>query len=77
MDETAMGKQFDKSLTPYTVEYKYKTGAIYKGYMKGGFRDGKGIMIWPDKAKYDGEWKEGFASGNGKFYHADGGTYNG
>jgi len=45
--------------------------------MKGGFRDGKGVMIWPDHAKYDGEWRAGCAEGNGIFYHFDGGVYNG
>ena len=45
--------------------------------MREGYRDGKGVMIWADNAKYDGEWKAGCADGNGIFYHFDGGVYNG
>lgn len=43
--------------------HKYKTGATYEGDWIGGFRDGVGIQIWPDGAKYDGEWKDNRAHG--------------
>ena len=76
-DETAMGQQYDKSLPLEHREHTYKTGAVYQGNMRGGFRDGKGTMTWPDKARYEGDWKQGQASGSGKFFHADGGVYTG
>ena len=45
--------------------------------MRGGFRDGRGTMTWPDGAKYEGEWKIGYACGSGAFFHADGDIYDG
>jgi len=40
-------------------------------------RDGTGVQIWPDGAKFEGEWKENRAHGYGKFTHADGDLYEG
>ena len=57
--------------------YKFKTGAIYQGQWKGGFRDGFGEQTWPDGAKYSGEWRENRAHGKGKFIHVDGDVYDG
>ncbi|CDW79131.1 UNKNOWN [Stylonychia lemnae] len=57
--------------------YKYKNGAIYVGQWKGGFRDGKGRMDWPDGASYDGEWVLGYAQGLGIFSDELGNTYVG
>lgn len=57
--------------------YTYKTGAIYTGEWKGGFRDGQGKMTWSDGASYDGEWLHNKAYGFGKFNHADGDLYQG
>lgn len=36
-----------------TIKYQC-TGATYTGNMRGGFRDGKGVMKWADGAYYDG-----------------------
>jgi len=38
---------------------------VYDGEWKGGFRDGKGSMTWPDGAKYVGEWSMNKACGRG------------
>ena len=57
--------------------YRFKTGSIYDGEWKGGFRDGFGSQTWPDGAKYLGEWKDNKAYGQGKFIHVDGDTYEG
>ena len=47
--------------------YIYKSGAVYKGEWKGGYRHGFGEMEWPDKTVYRGEFMRGKANGNGKF----------
>ena len=55
---------YDPSQPLTTVRYIYNsTGAVYEGQMRGGFRDGRGVMTWQDNAKYDGEWKMGYAFG--------------
>lgn len=45
--------------------------------MLGGFRHGKGSMIWPDNSKYIGDWLYGYACGGAQFYHAEKDTYEG
>lgn len=55
-------------------------------------RDGYGVHIWPDGAKYEGffhklalickiycigEWKKNKAHGKGKFFHIDGDVFEG
>jgi hypothetical protein len=42
-------------------EFKYSTGASYKGEWIGGFRDGHGKQSWPDGAYYIGDWKDNVA----------------
>ena len=59
--------------TPYT----FKSGAVYSGEWKGGFRDGQGEQVWPDGARYMGEWRENRAHGKGQFIHVDGDIYDG
>jgi MORN repeat len=34
--------------------YTFKTGAKYTGQWVGGYRDGKGIQVWADGARYEG-----------------------
>ena len=34
--------------------FTFKSGAIYDGEWKGHVRDGYGVQIWPDGAKYEG-----------------------
>jgi len=77
--ETLQNKEqkFDENAPAKNVRYVYSTGAIYNGMMKGGFRDGRGVMTWPDTAKYEGEWKMGYACGKGTFFHADEDIYEG
>ena len=78
LETVQKGQNYDPLSKPRKhVEYQYSTGALYRGEMRGGFRDGRGLMVWPDKASYDGEWKEGYACGQGVFFHADGDVYDG
>ena len=46
-----------------TKEYKYKTGAVYKGQWRGGLRHGAGTMKWSAKARYEGQWQYNMAEG--------------
>lgn len=57
--------------------YVFKTGAVYTGEWRGGFRDGWGEQTWPDGARFVGHWKENRAHGIGKFSHVDGDVYEG
>ena len=57
--------------------YSFKSGAVYTGEWKGGFRDGFGHQQWPDGAQYEGEWRENRAHGKGQFVHVDGDIYDG
>lgn len=76
--ETMSKKRYDpnqkRELRP---AYKFRSGAVYTGQWKGGFRDGQGEQTWPDGAKYIGEWVENRAQGKGKFIHTDGDVYEG
>lgn len=40
-------------------------------------RDGYGVQIWPDGARYEGEWRRNKAHGKGKFWHVDGDVFDG
>lgn len=52
--EETLGK-FAKNY-PHTTTFSYSTSARYQGEMLGGFRHGRGKMVWPDGAMYEGEW---------------------
>jgi len=55
----------------------YNHGGIYSGELRGGFRDGLGIMKWKDGAIYNGNWSFGRPAGQGKFIFPDGDSYEG
>jgi hypothetical protein len=57
--------------------FTYKSGATYSGQWLGGFRHGKGIMIWSDGSEYVGDWSYGIPAGFGKFIHHDGEFFEG
>ena len=38
-------------------------------------RDGLGVQLWPDGARYEGMWKENKCSGKGRMTHANGDIY--
>ena len=64
MKETLSNKRLSE-LKEHKEIHKYKSLAIYSGEWLGGFRHGKGKMIWQDGVTYDGEWSYGFAEGQG------------
>lgn len=57
--------------------YRYRTGGVYVGQWLGGFRDGWGVMIWANDAKYEGFWSYGRPNGEGRFTLQDGRFYEG
>jgi hypothetical protein len=57
--------------------YRYTNGAIYTGQWLGGFRDGRGTIVYSSGAKYEGNWSFSRPHGEGKFTHHNGDTYNG
>jgi MORN repeat len=36
--------------------YTFSNGTVYHGDWKGNLRDGDGIQLWPDGARYEGTW---------------------
>lgn len=46
-------------------EEKLPTEEDYKGNMKDGMRNGRGICYYPNGDKYDGEWKDDLKDGRG------------
>jgi hypothetical protein len=55
-------QQFNEKDKIETKDCVYKsTGSKYSGHWIGGFRHGKGVMQWPDGARYEGEWQYGRA----------------
>lgn len=57
--------------------YKYKSGGVYKGEWKGGFREGYGVMQYQDGARYEGSWEWGRPYGMGRFITSDGEQFTG
>lgn len=48
------GKVYDPDQSRVKKKYTYKSGAVYNGEWKGGFRDGYGTQKWVDGAQYEG-----------------------
>lgn len=42
-------------------------GAQYKGQFAHGFREGKGVLVWPDGSRYEGEFVNSSQQGKGTF----------
>ncbi len=54
------------SASSLIVEKEYKSGATYKGQVKGSKRAGKGTFTWPNGAVYKGEFVENLRHGSGE-----------
>ena len=52
-------------------------GGVYSGEWLGGFRDGRGLMVWKDGSKYEGNFSFGRPWLSGKFTYYDGDVYEG
>ena len=60
-------------------EFTYPNGSVYRGQMKVDeeCREGYGVQVWTDGAKYEGYWIDNKAQGRGTFWHAEGDLYDG
>ena len=58
-------------------QINYKNGTSYKGDLKNGKPNGKGIMSYFNGDKYTGEFKDGILEGLGEFKSANGEIYSG
>ena len=54
-----------------------RVGGLEAGEWLANMRDGYGVQIWPDGARYEGEWRRNKAHGKGKFWHVDGDVFDG
>lgn len=58
--------------------YELGNSSVYQGqWSREGLREGKGVQIWPDGARFEGHWKNDMANGRGRLIHADGDVYEG
>lgn len=58
--------------------YAYKqTKSTYDGEWLGGFRHGRGTMIFSDGTTYEGQWQLGVAHGHGRLEVMNGTIYDG
>eukprot|EP01022_Parablepharisma_sp_SALTPOND_P004871 TRINITY_DN121165_c0_g1_i1.p1 TRINITY_DN121165_c0_g1~~TRINITY_DN121165_c0_g1_i1.p1 ORF type:complete len:477 (+),score=8.18 TRINITY_DN121165_c0_g1_i1:100-1431(+) len=76
---------FNKRIAPFDLSmpveqrdpFMYKSGAVYTGEWKGGFRWGSGKIEYTDGTIYIGQWEYGKPHGQGKLIDSEKGTYNG
>lgn len=54
METIKAGKKYNPAQERTNKKHTYKSGAVYNGEWKGGFRDGQGIQKWIDGAMYEG-----------------------
>ena len=50
---------------------------IYEGSMRDGKRHGRGILAWPDGARYEGGWRDDKWHGQGTIIYSNGPSYEG
>jgi len=55
----------------------YSSGAKFQGEWIEDKVNGKGLMIYPSKDKYEGDFKDGIKKGSGIYEHVDGSRYEG
>ena len=56
----------------------YDDGSVYLGeFNSDEKRNGRGILLWEDKSKYQGQWKKDKPHGKGKFIYPNGDYYIG
>jgi peptidoglycan hydrolase-like protein with peptidoglycan-binding domain len=61
-----------------TLEWN-TTGGMerWTGTLQVGERQGRGVLVWADGARYDGDWRNGQRTGLGMTTYQDGGRYEG
>jgi hypothetical protein len=76
-DLAELEKLAHKANLDYVFDLVFENGAVYRGYMNDGVREGPGVQSWPDGARYEGNWHDNRTFGKGKFWHSDGDIYDG
>lgn len=60
-----------KSSANFT-EMRLPNGSVYKGGIVKGKYEGRGILTYANKERYEGEFKNGMKHGKGKYYYIKG-----
>ena len=60
-----------------TYTGKFLSITLLIGMMSNKKKNGKGVCVWPNGAKYEGEWKDNQFSGQGVFYVPNGAVIDG
>lgn len=58
-------------------QYRYPSGNVYSGEMRGRMRHGQGSLTWTDGATYVGMWQDDLCHGHGKMTFPNGSSYEG
>ena len=60
-----LGTASSKTITKEVLT-EYKSGAVYKGQVRGTQRTGHGTFIWSNGSKYEGEYVNNVREGRGQ-----------
>ena len=66
-----------KHLPGIELVIKFKDDREFKGLIKGGKKNGRGFLKFPNGEYYDGEWKDGERHGQGKYVWKNKSSYEG
>ena len=66
--------EYDRGLE-HTI--RYKDGTIYEGFFRGGKKNGKGKLTFPNGDIYNGNWVNGERHGHGEYNWKSGAKYEG
>jgi len=58
-------------------DFRYQSGNVYSGGMKGSKRSGQGVLTWPDGASYNGMWLDDHCEGAGTMRFPNGSVFEG
>ena len=58
-------------------QFRFPSGNVYSGQMRGTKRHGQGTLKWPDGATYTGQWVNDLCEGQGTMRFPNGSVYEG
>ena len=53
-EQEVKGEYVEGAASEDRPEFTFKSGGKYTGQWNGGFRDGQGVHVWKDGARYEG-----------------------